>query len=139
MKTYFFAATILALSLPQLVQAAIPPQPQRCPTAAAIQAVGVSRNMIQDNDGLWVTGRRNQKYGTTDDWTFLIGKFPATTANQAYTKAVTAMTTLNFQMGPLNGPLSKWICWYSTAEGYTATAINPPITSNVEPGVFLKK
>ena len=43
MRKRLFAATGLALLFTQAALAALPPQPQNCPTAAAIQAVGVSR------------------------------------------------------------------------------------------------
>lgn len=140
MKKQIFAATALGLclSLTQIAQAAPTPEPQVCPSVAAIQAIGVSRNVVQDNDGLWMAGRRDQKYNTNNDWTFILGKIPAPTASSAYNRAVVALQSLNFQLGPLNGPLGKWICWYSTSQGFTAVAINPPIANN-NPSIFLNR
>lgn len=131
MKKYLIASLLpLALFLTNATFAALTPEPQVCPSEAAIKAVGVSRNTVQDDDGLWLTGRRNQKYGTQDSWTFVIGKIPASTASEAYDKAAVAMPSLSFQFGPLNGPLGKWVCYYSTAQGYTAVAANPPIADS---------
>lgn len=108
----------------------IVPKPKTCPAVAAITAIGVSRNVQPNGEDLWVAGRRDQQYGTIDDWTFLIGNIPATGIDQAYHEATSALASLAFQKGPLTGPLSKWLCYYTTLQGYTAVTINPPIVSN---------
>jgi hypothetical protein len=121
-----------AILLMQTAQAAIPPQPEVCPPVAAVQAVGVSRNVVQDDDGLWFTGRRNQMYTTKSHWTFLIGRIPAPNASQAYNKAAAALGTLTFVLGPFFGPFGKWVCNYNTGANFPAVAINPPLTDNLE-------
>lgn len=103
------------------------PLPERCPSVSAIQAVGVSRNVIQGNNLVWYAGRRNQQYGTNNSWTFILGSIVAPTANTAYNNAVAGLTTLAFQLGPFKGPLDKWVCLYNTAQGYIGVTITTPI------------
>lgn len=128
MKKYFILTSMLfSLSLP-LAHAlqAQPPQPQKCPDPAAIRAVGVSRTVLQSSN-LWFTGRRHQSYNTRDAWTFVLGNITATSASDAYNKAAVGLTSLSFPLGPIVGPLSKWLCLYTTNEGYTGVAITSPI------------
>lgn len=116
-----------------------PPPPSVCPNVIALQAVGVSQNVVQDNQRLWYTGRRNQKYATPNNWTFIIGKIPAANTSEAYTKAVIGMNTLSFQLGPFMGPIGKWICLYNTAEAYTAVTVYPPIATFKNADHFLTR
>jgi hypothetical protein len=107
----------------------IPPQPERCPTVAALQAVGVSRQTLMINS-LWFAGRRDNVYGTGNHWTFILGNIPANNNSQAYTKAVTAISTLFFQAGPwYEREWNRWTCLYADADGFPAVAFNPPLTS----------
>lgn len=99
--------------------------PKDCPTAVAIQGVGVSTNVVKFNNA-WLVGRRDQMYGTPNHWTFLIINIPAATANEAYMKGAKALQSLVFQAGPFNGPDGKAMCAYNTMEGYSAFALNPP-------------
>ena len=111
--------------------APVVPHPQKCPDISDIQAVGVSHNAAQDTDGLWFTGRRSQIYHTGSAWTFVIGKITATTVNDAYSKATTGLSTLAFALGPVMGPVGKWVCYYRTGlNGYPAVAVYPPIALN---------
>lgn len=105
-------------------------EPQVCPKANAIKTIGVSHNVVQNSTGLWFTGRRNQHYDTIHHWTFLIGNIPAISVDHAYQKASHAMETLSFQLGPIQGPLGKWLCLYTTAQGYEAVTIFPAIANN---------
>ena len=127
MKTRLITALSLPLCLLTFNTQAKPPEPQVCPRASDIRAIGVSHNMVEEGHHLWFTGRRDQKYGTTSNWTFLMGKIPATSVNDAYGKAVVALTTLQFSGGPVIGPLDKWVCYYRNDKGYPAIAVNPPI------------
>lgn len=107
------------------------PQPQICPSVAEIQAVGVSNTPAQDSDGLWFTGRRDQLYNTGSRWSFIIGKITATSTTDAYNKANLGLGSLSFELGPVVGPIGKWVCYYRTANfGYQAIAVNPPIAIN---------
>lgn len=124
MKTKLITALPLCL-LALHVQA----QPQVCPTVAEIKAGGVSHNVAQEATGQWFTGRRNQTYGTGDHWTFILGKITATTVDDAYNKAVTSLDSLVFQLGPVIGPIGKWVCYYNNIQGYTAVAVNPPVAT----------
>src|SRR5207249_1859529 len=115
MKSKLFTALSLPLYLLAFNTQAgsFPPEPQKCPHAAQIKSVGVSHNMVQDSDGLRITGRRNQTYGTGSQWTFILAKIPASSVDHAYNKAVDALNSLTFNLGPVMGPLGKWVCYYN--------------------------
>lgn len=112
-------------------------QPNQCPTAAAIAAVGVSQNAVELSNGQWLTGRRNQLYNTTSRWTLLMGNITANTRIQAYERATASLSTLTFMFGPVQGPLGKWVCHYHTATGYETMTVNPPI-AQAQDQSFLK-
>lgn len=121
---------VLFLLFNDIAQATLaPPIPQICPSANAIRTVGVSRNVVQaTNNGLWIAGRRNQKYGTNNNWTFVLGNIRANNVSDAYDKAVIGLTTLAFQLGPFLAQ-EHWLCLYNTIEGYMGLAVNPPVLS----------
>lgn len=129
MKKYLPLASLasVVLLVAPIAEAQSIPQPQMCPSAANIRAVGVSRNTIQDGNGLWITGRRNQAYGTTNQWTFLLGNIPASNISDAYNKAAAALPSLILLVGPVKDTLGRWSCVYNTAQGYMAVTITPPI------------
>lgn len=133
MKKNLLIATsfVLASLFNSIASAAMQgPEPQICPSVASIRAVGVSRVVFQDNELFWVAGRRDQKYGTPNDWTFLIGRIVAANIDDAYQKATLGLNSLKLEIGPVTGPVGKWVCFYSTSQGYPAAAINPNIASN---------
>lgn len=101
--------------------------PNKCPTAEAVRSIGVSQNAVEMSNGLWLTGRRNQLYNTTSRWTLLMGNISANTRTQAYAKATDALSSLAFDIGPVQGPLGKWVCYYHNTYGYTTMTLNPPI------------
>lgn len=115
------------------------PEPSVCPDVAAIKAIGVSPNAFQNSDQLWLTGRRDQKYGTVNNWTFIIGEIAAVSSTDAYNKATLALNSLKFELGPLKAPLGKWVCFYNTAQAYPAVAIYPPIATLKGATNFLHK
>ena len=130
---WFITLTLPLLVLVSSKSMALPTvaQPQNCPSVAEIQAVGVSNTPVQDSDGLWFTGRRDQVYNTGSRWSFVIGKISATSTSDAYNKANLGLNTLSFELGPVVGPIGKWVCYYRTTNfGYQAIAINPPIAIN---------
>lgn len=122
---------LLGATSPKTV-AFIIPDPKRCPTPQELQAVGVSKNAVQDFDGLWFTGRRNQSYGTGSDWTFIVGKIDAIDRLDAYSKGSLTVNALKTYFGPIMGPMGKWICYYipSNSTPYRAVTVNPPIAMN---------
>lgn len=113
-------------SLINLSYATQTPRPMKCPSPSAIQLVGVSQNAIENNK-LWFTGRRHQNYDTTTPWTFLLGNIVANNAHDAYVKGTAALAHLSYPTGPLAGPLDKWMCVYSTLEGYTGVVLTTPL------------
>jgi len=125
-KLSFTVTTMVAL-LGMNVAFATSSPPVDCPNPAAIQAAGVSSNVVKVNDG-WFAGRRHELYGTTHLWTFAIANIAANDAQDAYNKAVTGLKSLVFLAGPVieNG---RWVCSYQTSvEGYSAFAVTPPIS-----------
>jgi hypothetical protein len=128
---HIFATALLSLTatFAFAVTPPIPPQPERCPAVAALQKVGVSRQTLAINS-LWFAGRRDNAFGTADQWTFIVGNITATNNSQAYDKAVTALSTLFFQAGPwYEREWNRWVCLYANAQGFPAVAFNPPLTS----------
>lgn len=119
---------LLALGMAYATQPIPHPIPQNCPSVAAIQAVGVSMNAFQDDDGLWFTGRRNQMYGTSSNWTLIVGGIAASSSNDAFSKATATLSGLRFAVGPVAGPLGKWLCYYQPVSNYAVVTVNPPIT-----------
>lgn len=117
------AATLLSTSLAY----AMPPKPAMCPDASALQ--GVSLDVVQrDKDGTWAGAVISNKYNTTDKWTFVIGKIPASDEGEARTKAADAMTSLKFDMGPVAvQQFNVWACLYSNAKNYPAITITPAL------------
>lgn len=122
MVSALFLTSIMATSS---LYATLPPLPLKCPGVMSIQSVGVSVNTVKV-DNAWFAGRRNQMYDTTDHWTFILGNIQAADTAEAYAKAVLAMVSLNFQVGPQIGS-NKWVCLYNTLQGYPAIAITTPI------------
>lgn len=120
------AASILALSTTAL---AFPPKPAMCPGAASLAAAGLdSRVISRGPDGLWAVGMLKNKYDTTVFWTFIIARISANDAVDAFNRAAANLKTLTFQQGPVaNQRLNKWECFYSTASGYAAIAVNPSL------------
>jgi hypothetical protein len=132
MDIKLFVSTVilsLATSFAYAVTPPIPPQPERCPTVEALQAVSVSRQTIAINS-LWFAGRRDNAFGTKNQWTFIIGNITATNNSQAYSKAITALSTLFFQAGPwYEREWNRWVCLYANAQGFPVIAMDPPLTS----------
>lgn len=123
------ASFTLGMLFNTIAQALPPPIPQICPSANAIQSVGVSRTVVQaSNNGLWMAGRRNQQYNTNDHWTFILGNIVAANVSDAYDKAAAGLATLSFQLGPFLAQ-EHWLCLYNTVEGYLGAAITPTIAS----------
>jgi hypothetical protein len=92
--------------------ATLPPLPQKCPSVPAIQAVGVSRVVIQI-DNRWFAGRRQQHYDTTEAWSFIVANINATDAKEAYNIAAANLPSLAFRMGPFEAS-DHWVCLYNT-------------------------
>lgn len=128
-------ASLFFLSTASIAQGLLPPQPLTCPDVSAIQNVGVSHTTLQI-DNRWFAGRRHQAYGTTDLWTFLLGNIVAMTSVDAYNKAVQALPTLTFRMGPFTSS-DHWVCLYNTdVHNLPAVAITLPIAFSDAPLYF---
>ena len=121
MKRISLVCSLLVLLLSSSIVNAMP---KDCPNAVEIQAIGISTNVIKINNA-WFAGRRNQAYGTPDNWTFIIANIMATDALDAYKKAAKALQSLAFLAGPAPGSSGKFVCAYNTVEGYSAFAMTP--------------
>jgi hypothetical protein len=120
------ATSLLALLFTSFSYAK-PPQPSICPTVAALSSLGVSRTTLAINS-LWFAGRRNQKYGTANNWTFIVGDIPAVDVNDAFLKATSSLPSLFLQAGPFfDSEFDRWLCIYGNAKGYPSIAFNPPL------------
>lgn len=127
-KLVLIVTSFLAL-LFTTVSFARPPEPAVCPTVAALAAAGVSRTTI-DINRLWFAGRRNNKFATVDNWTFIVGNIPAVDVNDAYVKATASLPSLFLQAGPFyDSEWNRWVCVYGTIQGYPAITMNPPLVA----------
>src|SRR6185295_2453869 len=75
-----------------------------CPRVIRLQEVGLSNNLVQDNNKRWYAGRTSQHYETPELWTFVIGDIGARDAVEALAEAKEALDTLSFNRGPFKGP-----------------------------------
>ena len=116
----------------------MPPQPNMCPAVGAIKPIGVSHATRQIAK-MWFAGRRSNLYGTSDQWTFIVGNIPAKNKTEAFNAAMVGLKTLSFMSGPFyDVQWNRWFCLYNTANGLPALAINPTIDSstNDSPALF---
>ena len=103
--------------------------PSNCPSVAQIQSVGLSVNLVRDNNGKWYAGRTAEHYGTLELWTFVIGQISAANSAGALDEAYEGLSTLVYKFGPVKGPANKWGCIYDNDQGYVSGAITPPVNS----------
>lgn len=102
--------------------------PHRCPNVAILQEVGLSDNLVRDNDGKWYAGRTSQDYGTRQHWTFVIGGISAPTKQKALLEANEALATLRYHSGPSKAPADKWLCLYDNDDDLPSGAVTPPVS-----------
>jgi hypothetical protein len=110
--------------------------PLTCPSTSQIQQVGLSKQLIQDNNGRWYAGRTIQNYGTPEQWTFIIGGIRARNESSAYFMAQHALKSLRSITRPVPVPADKWLCLYSNHAGYLSGAITPPVTGHSIIGIL---
>lgn len=119
------AATLLAVSV---TASAMPAKPKKCPSASALHDVGLSRDIVvqNDKDQTWIVGHLRDDYGTKNDWTFLVANIQADDEEDAYNKAKDSLNSLSFAQGPVAiQQISKWACAYNTDEGYLGISVTP--------------
>jgi|ERR1700733_5107755 len=115
-------AAILSLCMMNAYGAAI-----LCPAVSKIQDVGLSDNLVKDNDGKWYAGRISQNYGTANLWTFVIGGISAPNKEKAVTFANLALSSLSYSSGPSKAPGGKYLCVYNNDFDYLSGAVTPPL------------
>ena|SRR3990167_4594069 len=123
-KLLLVATSLLAFST---AVHAFPTKPAKCPSVASIAAVGLNKNVVeQDKDGLWVVGMMKHNYDTRDTWTFVVGKINAKNKNDAFQKASASLAGLSFAQGPVAVErINRWACGYNSAAGYAAVSVSP--------------
>lgn len=115
----------IALFTYAAVANASPSKPDKCPGVAAIQAVGVNSEYLEDNGhGMWMAGAINQPYDTNMTWNFIVANIAAATKHDAYLKAVDSLSSLALLGGPTESPFGGWSCVYSTNAGYEVRAFS---------------
>jgi hypothetical protein len=93
-------------------------QPESCPAVGAIQAEGVNR-AIKDNWFGWLALNLKNKFGTPQEWSFLVmvGRDGINTEKEAIAKGNAAVAALSGVSGPRYQEGRKnWVCFY-TANG----------------------
>lgn len=109
---------------------ALPPKPPACPNVIEIKNKGLSNNLAQDSNGNWYAGRTSEFYGTSQQWTFVIGNIFAKSKVDALAEAYEALQTIVYVSGPDLAPSQKWLCLYTNHEGYPTGALYPPINGS---------
>ena len=117
----------LVLSAIAATAFAMPPEPAGCPDPNDIKNVSV--DLVQrDRDGSWAAGIMNNKFGTNDDWTFVIAKIKAANEDAAKSKAQDGMQSLSEPQGPIAvEQYNVWACLYQNDKGYPAATVNPAL------------
>jgi hypothetical protein len=131
-------ATIL-FSAVQSLTAYAAPVPTQCPGVEAIKAAGLASAERVDEDGGFAVGQVNT-YGTPNNWGFVIF-VPYTDAGSeqdALNKANQSLPTLTGGQGPIQNE-GRWICTYSTANGYQAGALTPIPMNNIVRAIQFRK
>jgi len=104
-------------------------KPEKCPSVSSIQSVGV--NSAEGSGGMWDAFQKKANYDTTDEWSFFIGVFSASDADDALNQARNSLTTLTFTDGPHQLPVpGGWICMYQDNATHLAVAGTPPMSVN---------
>ena len=108
---------------------AFPTQPKKCPDTDKIAAAGLSKDIIEkDFNGQWIVIMPHDDYKTANSWSFVISKINAADREEAYSKAITSLSTLVFDEGPYKvSHMKKWGCRYHTSENYLGVTVTPDL------------
>ena len=124
--------TALALLMAQTAIAATPDKQITCPTAAAIQYIGVVDAIEKDGpwlakkDGSWYGVIWLNHFGTAHEWTFVVGPFIGHEA-VAILKSNYALDDLKFSHDGKIGDMTK--CeYYSALYRVGAAAVTPAVS-----------
>tara|TARA_R110000868_G_scaffold354198_1_gene615506 strand:+ start:1895 stop:2317 length:423 start_codon:yes stop_codon:yes gene_type:complete len=106
---------------------AMPVKPANCPTADAIRAGGLSKDVVeQDINGMWVVALMQSNFDTQNNWSFVVGQITAQDREDAYAKATASLASVTFARGPLPVTrINRWGCSYNNAANYVAFALTP--------------
>lgn len=101
-----------------------PPKPDKCP---AVTFITQNKFAIaqQASDGTYGVLMLN-KFDTQDIWGFVVAEIPASSSQDALTKAKNSLTTLTFKSGPMYLTSNNiWGCVYTVDAGYPVLALTP--------------
>lgn len=95
------------------------PAPEKCPSISAIQYGQFDISQKEQNG--YYAACKTSHYDTDDQWTFIIDHIEASSPDEAYKEAATALNTLSGNPKPtyINGHFG---CHYNIALGYYANA-----------------
>ena len=132
-RRLLFSATILGF-VTNLYAFQVPPQPTKCPAVVNIQKTSfISAKKF--NDGSYGSFQLGT-YDTQDTWAFIVAHIPASSTQDAVSKAETALKSLSFYSGPQYfAQHNLWACFYDISSGYQAITVTPlpTATLNADP------
>lgn len=127
MKYRLFSLS-LSLLLLQPALAASSDKPEKCPSVAAIAAIGVDDASLSMAG--WVAFPSNSNYyDTREAWSFGI-IVPASNKNEALQLARANLGSLSVMSDPVQTVTTNkgWSCYYKNQQDYYAVAFTPPST-----------
>lgn len=102
--------------------------PLICPPRNWLITIGISPFLVQDLSGNYYGGFTGQNAGTMSLWTFIIGPYPAPTAQAAFNKFNQVLPTIQqVSTGPVQVSSQNWQCTYSNLYGIRTYTVYPPI------------
>ncbi len=131
-------ALLCTLAFSASAWAVIPPQPEKCPSVAAItQTKFVTAQ--KSTDGSY-GALMLSKFDAAEMWGFVVAEIPATSTQDALAKATAALSSLTFLSGPMYfASNNTWGCVYSVEAGYPVLALAPlPVQIRNNPDALLK-
>lgn len=124
MKNRLILLFALVLSTSVWAATSPPPKPDTCP-----EVTKIIKNKFaiaeQATDGTYGVLMLN-KFDTQALWGFVVAEIPASSMQDAMTKAKSSLNTLSFKTGPMYISSSNiWSCVYTVDAGYPVLALTP--------------
>lgn len=121
-----------ALLITQAALAADHINPTSCPSVDEFKNTGVS-SFMRDDDGTWETLNWKDGFGTTLDWTFVIGDISADFPSDALAKGNAAISGLLYKYGPVNMGTDTDPMWYCIYQNPNNGVMGGAVTPHVDP------
>lgn len=124
MKKSLILLLTLLCSASTWAAATPPPKPDKCPAVT-----NITQNKFalaqQATDGTYGALMLN-KFDTQALWGFVVAEIPASSLQDALSKAKSSLETLNFKTGPMYlSSNNLWGCIYTVDAGYPVLALTP--------------